>query len=49
MAQIEILKRNVTLSASQINTVKRNAISRRNKVPNLRFGKLAVASDADVD
>lgn len=49
MAQIEILKRNVALSATQINTVKRNNASRRQKVPNLRFGKLAVASDADVD
>lgn len=47
--QIELVKRNITLSTTQLKSVRANNMVKRGKVPNLRFGRLAVASDADVD
>lgn len=49
MPQIEILKRNVNLTPAQVNTARNNQMLSRGKVPNLRFGRLGIASDADVD
>lgn len=47
---IEILNRGITPTHSQMSGYKLNTTSiRREQTPNLRFGKLAIASDADVD
>lgn len=50
--EIKISKRNVKLTASQMVEYK-SAVSRkvvtRAHVPNLRFGKIAFTTDADVD
>lgn len=47
---IQILNKNVKPTATQLASYKMNTTSiRREMTPNLRFGKLAIASDADVD
>ena len=47
---IEILNRNIKPTPTQVSGYKMNTTSiRREQMPNLRFGRLAVASDADVD
>lgn len=49
---IKIVKRNLKLTASQMveyrGEVNRKVVSRAH-VPNLRFGKIAFTTDADVD
>lgn len=49
MTNITVLKRNVKPSPTQMGAYTLNKTIQRAHVPNLRFGKLAVASDADVD
>lgn len=50
--EIKITKRNVKLTASQMveyrESVNRKVVARAH-VPNLRFGKIAFTTDADVD
>lgn len=46
---IKITKRNVKPTPTQLATYKFNKVVHRAHIPNLRFGKLAIASDADVD
>ena len=46
---IKITKRNVRPTQSQLNGYSINKTVRRPHVPNLRFGKMAIATDADVD
>lgn len=47
---IELINRNIKPTPTQMSGYKMNTTSiRRELTPNLRFGKLAIASDADVD
>lgn len=46
---IKITKRNVKPTPTQLAAYKMNKGVTRSKVPNLRFGKFAFATDADVD
>ena len=46
---ISITKRNIKPTATQLGVYGLNKTIQRAHVPNLRFGKLAVAADADVD
>jgi DNA gyrase/topoisomerase IV subunit B len=46
---VKITKRNVKPSATQMSAYKLNKTVQRAHVPNLRFGKVAFATDADVD
>jgi DNA gyrase/topoisomerase IV subunit B len=46
---ITVTKRNVKPSATQIAEYRLNKVVQRAHVPNLRFGKIAFTTDADVD
>lgn len=46
---IKIIKRDAVLTDAQIKDAKSTQGVRRNQVPNLRFGRLALATDADHD
>lgn len=49
MTNVSVVKRNVKPSASQLVSYKNNKNISRCEAPNLRFGKVAFATDADVD
>ena len=49
MTVIKVTKRNISPTPTQLAGYKVNKTIQRAHVPTLRFGKLAVAADADVD
>jgi hypothetical protein len=49
MTNIKITKRNLTPTVGQLVLYQNNKAIKRAHVPDLRFGKLAVAADADPD